>query len=132
MSRPKGSARRPDRGGRPALAPEALKTQWLAFRVTGEQLERVQSFAHEWQVTLSEYLRRRALQVPAPRPLMPLPSLALLQETRRIGNNLNQLLVLIHSQRVDFALVPEVEEIRRAILAVERALLTSPARAPEE
>ncbi|HEX4952938.1 MAG TPA: hypothetical protein VF017_06025 [Thermoanaerobaculia bacterium] len=132
MSKPSGGARRAGQGGRPALAPEEVKSHWLAFRVTANQLERVRGFAGEWKVSLSDYLRRRALQAPAPRPPLPLPSLALLQETRRIGNNLNQLQVAIHSNRVDLALLPEVEAIGRALRSIERALLSPPARIQSE
>ncbi len=57
--------------------------------MTAEQLGRVQGFAREWNVTLSEYLRRRALQEPAPRPnYHPWPLAMLLAVEAQIEKNL--------------------------------------------
>jgi hypothetical protein len=71
---------------------------------------------------LSTYLRHLLVtrRIPA---VAPAPTLSMIQQLARLGNNLNQLTRLAHTGRVNPRLEPLLEQIQEQIAAFHRQLL---------
>ena len=81
-------ARRPRKsGGRPQRKPEEGPKVQVAFQVTSVERDQIREAASQAGLSVSEFLRRRALG----RPVVPLADAAARKALRRIGVNLNQL-----------------------------------------
>ena len=114
---PKNSSdtERPDRsrGGRPRKAPASRRTRRVLFRLKAREKERIQSAAARAGLTVSEFVRRKALVAP------PSPRVTRLEreELRDLGTRLN-----VVARRAnagghvnDAELAPLLDEVREVL-----------------
>ena len=73
--------------GRPKRKPEEGPKVQVGFQVTSVERDRIREAASQAGLSVSEFLRRRALG----RPVVPLADAAARKALRRVGVNLNQL-----------------------------------------
>ena len=73
--------------GRPKRKPEEGPKVQVGFQVTSVERDRIREAASQAGLSVSEFLRRRALG----RPVVPLADAAARRALRRVGVNLNQL-----------------------------------------
>lgn len=112
------NARRQRTGGRPPRKPEEGPKVQVGFQVTSVERDQIREAASQAGLSVSEFLRRRALG----RPVVPLADAAARKALRRIGVNLNQL-----ARRANAGGATEAEaqaaiaEVRAAVARVGRA-----------
>lgn len=112
--------RRPPRrpGGRPKKKPGEGRTAQIHVLLTEAERERVRTWAAETNLTVSDFMRRRALG----RPILPRVDGEARRQLRRIGANLNQLARVANTAGQlahEDALRATVEEIREVLRALE-------------
>ncbi len=73
--------------GRPTRKPEEGPKVQVGFQVTSVERDRIREAASQAGLSVSEFLRRRALG----RPVVPLADAAARKALRRVGVNLNQI-----------------------------------------
>jgi uncharacterized protein (DUF1778 family) len=105
-------------GGRPKKKPGEGRTAQIHVLLTEAERERIRTWASETNLTVSDFMRRRALG----RPILPRVDGEARRQLRRIGVNLNQLArvanmagQLAHEDE----LRATVEEIRAVLRALE-------------
>lgn len=74
------------------------RTAVVPIRFTISEREHLRANANEARLSLSEWVRRAALQRRMPPTTVPAVNLDTYQELCRVGNNLNQLMRAIHSE----------------------------------
>lgn len=84
--------------------PSGPRTHWLTVRMTEEEYRVVRAKADEEEITLSDLARLTLLRYKVRRPLVPRVNLAALDQLHRLGNNLNQLVKLLHQGRAPVGL----------------------------
>jgi hypothetical protein len=97
-------------------------TKILRVRILAEEHASAIQAAADLSLDLSTYLRHLLSKRRIP-PIAPAPTLAMIQQLSRLGNNLNQLTRLAHTGRVSPRLEPLLEQIRGEIEAFRRQLL---------
>lgn len=112
--------RRPTRrpGGRPKMKPGEGRTAQIHVLLTEAERERIRTWAADTQLTVSDFVRRRALG----RPILPRVDGEARRQLRRIGVNLNQLARVANTAGQlthEDALRATVEEIRAVLRALE-------------
>jgi mobilization protein NikA len=116
------SRRHPPSTGRPSLPPDLRLSKNLVLRVLPEDHAAAVAAAAAASLDLATYLRHllRNRRLPA---IAPAPTLAMVRQIARLGNNLNQLTRLAHTGRLSPRLEPLLEDIRDQIDAFRRQLL---------
>jgi hypothetical protein len=100
----------------------AGREAWLSFRVTEAELAEITSRAQLAGLDRSTYVRRAALAQRIVALRVPAVHLQAIGQLQRIGNNLNQAVRLVHEGRLSPDLGSSVEEVRRLLLELRRAL----------
>lgn len=115
--------RRHGKPGRPRLPPNEIRERRLGVRLTEEEYWTIRRNAEELGLPVTYYLRARGLnQRPRPRGY-PKANLIYYDELNRLGNNLNQLLVLIYSNRAPLGLLSTLRRLQEAVEALKGSLL---------
>lgn len=108
------------RPGRPPASPgRPIK---VTFRLSEEEHARLLARVEELEVGQSAYLRAVALGRQVPQPAVPRTNLKAIGELNRIGNNLNQLVKLLHSGKAPYGLRSTLEAVHAAVEAMRRTL----------
>jgi len=102
--------RQPRKRGRPRLPEEKRREQAISVRFRPEELEQVAEAARPFSLSVGAYARRLLLGTRPHPPRLPREVLALVGELNRIGNNLNQLVKLIHQHRAPAGLLAAVRQ----------------------
>ncbi len=116
---------RPRRPGRPRLPETDRRKLGVLVRVSVTELKKLRESATEARLAVASYLRVVGLRHRVRSAQSPF-DLRLIGELNRLGNNLNQLLILTYTHRAPSALAPTLESLRllleslRALLASER------------
>lgn len=110
------------KGGRPALPPKLRLSKVLRVRVLPEDQAAVIASAAAVSLDLPTYMRHLLFSRRIPE-VASAPTLAMVQQLSKLGNNLNQLTRLVHTGRVNPRLEPLLEEIRDQIQAFHRQIL---------
>ena len=84
--------------------PSGPRTHWLTVRMTAEEYAVLQAKAAGEEITLSDLARLVLLRHRVRRPAIPRVNLAALDQLHRLGNNLNQLVKLLHQGRAPVGL----------------------------
>ncbi|PAP74563.1 plasmid mobilization protein [Rubrivirga marina] len=110
--------RRQRTGGRPPRKPEEGPKVQVGFQVTSVERDQIREAASQAGLSVSEFLRRRALG----RPVVPLADAAARKALRRIGVNLNQLVRRANAGGATEAKAQAaIAEVRAAVARVGRA-----------
>ncbi len=99
----------------------------VLIRLTASEHEAVIVSARAAGLSVASYLREAGLL----RPLRPAPSvidLRAVQAINRLGNNLNQLLVLTHTHRAPAELSPTIETLLRFLSALHQQVCAEASR----
>jgi len=118
----RAEARAMNKGGRPPGDPAFRRHQRKVYLTVGE-LEQLQDAAAQVGLSVSDYIRRRALGHPLP-PIVPLINRTAFAELARIGANLNQL--AHHLNGGNFSPpgpMPDLVGLSGLLLAVRRGLI---------
>ena len=99
------------RGGRPRKRASARRSCGLSLYLRPDEMEQIRTAALIAHLPVSRYARQVLLRQPIQPPTVPEVNLATYGELCRQGNNLNQLLVLIHTHRAPIGLRRAVEEL---------------------
>lgn len=111
-------ARRQRTGGRPPRKPEEGPKVQVGFQVTSVERDQIREAASQAGLSVSEFLRRRALG----RPVVPLADAAARKALRRIGVGLNQLVRRANAGGATEAdAQAAIAEVRAAVARVGRA-----------
>lgn len=104
------------------MPPKLRLSKVLRVRVLPGDQAAATAAAASLSLDLSTYLRHLLLtqRIPA---VAPAPTLGMIRQLSRLGNNLNQLTRLVHSGRVSPRLEPLLEQIRDQVDAFRRQLL---------
>lgn len=89
------------------------RTSWLGVRLSAAEHHKIKLRAQSANLSMSEYVRNKALVDDANRPIIHTDPETLTQlhiDLRRIGNNLNQLTRAAHLGKHDSALQQELHE----------------------
>lgn len=85
----------------------ARKTEKISFRVTPKELNKIQNKAQKSNMIISEYLRYTSLN----KDIVVIEGLKdFSKELKRIGNNLNQALILAHQGRIQNINLTSIQE----------------------
>lgn len=113
------------KGGRPKIAPEALKAATIGVRVSAAEYDSLRAKAAVMNMTPAQWLREAALTRRLPTPPVPAVNRAEYAELARMGANLNQ---LAHNANIGLNVVidrayleqtiDELRALRRALLGV--------------
>ena len=103
--------------GRPRRKPEEGPKVQVGFQVTSVERDRIREAASQAGLSVSEFLRRRALG----RPVVPLADAAARKALRRVGVNLNQLVRRANSGGATEAEArAAIDDVRAALARVGR------------
>jgi hypothetical protein len=121
---PKGShSTRRKSPGRPQRKPEEGPKVQVGFQVTSVERDHIREAASQAGLSVSEFLRRRALG----RPVVPLADAAARKALRRVGVNLNQLVRRANAGgAVEAEARAVIAEVRAAVARVGRPVGSDP------
>jgi hypothetical protein len=112
------------RGGRPRRDPASTRTVRLGTRLTPREESLLREHARQLGISASELLRRSALRRPIVARAQPHPVAAdQWVELGRLAANLNQLQRAINRGQADGVPLGLVEDLRRLLHEIRRALL---------
>lgn len=112
---------RPRRPGRPRLPETDCRRLGVLVRVSAPELAQLRESATGAGLAIATYLRAVGLRHRV-RPACSPVDLRLVGELNRLGNNLNQLLILTYTHRAPDALAPTVESLRLLLETILAAL----------
>ena len=95
------------------------RTAVVPIRFTVAERDHLRSNANEARLSLSEWVRRAALQRRMPPTTVPTINLDTYQELCRVGNNLNQMMRAIHSEG---RAIPEVTVLLESLLLIVKTV----------
>jgi len=111
------------RVGRPPLEPQVIRRYGVAFRVNAEERARLRTLASASGLSVSTYARRVLLGEPLRFPTVPATNLLYVHQLCRVGNNLNQLVKLLHQNRAPVGIRDVLEELITLLGDVKARLL---------
>ena len=111
------------RRGRPPLDPRNLRDCRLTVRFTEAELEYVTAKAARAHLEPAPFVRLVAIGTTVSPPRVPEINFQAIADMNRLGNNLNQLVKLIHSRRAPSGLAPAIEELLEHFDRIETLLL---------
>lgn len=101
--------------GRPKKPPEKRRTKSLGVSLSPEEKRELEERAEAFDLSQSEYMRRRALG----RPIQPERDRKTRAELRRIGNNLNQIV-----KRTETEYLSDIKGKAEAVLSALQEVLS--------
>lgn len=110
-------------GGRPRLLQEHARDTSIRVRMSAVELAQVRAAAADAALPLATYIRLEALKCRIRPIAIPKANLIYVDELNRLGNNLNQLLVLIYTNRAPLGVLSTLKELQRVVEEVKATLL---------
>lgn len=112
-----------NKGGRPKSDDPRIKP--VGFKCTVEEMEKLEKLAAEYQTTVGEFSRAKALGSRMPKVPVPKINVEKYQELSRLSSNLNQLMRAINEGKTnnierDFVkkIYKEVADLRRDLISL--------------
>lgn len=109
--------------GRPRLPRESHRSVSVRVRFSPSELAQLRLAAAECSLPLATYIRAEALHQRIRPPSVPQVNLRCVGELNRLGNNLNQLLVLIYTNRAPLGLLGTLRALLGLVDEVKGLLL---------
>ena len=109
--------------GRPRSDASSSKSHYLSVRITASQYRLLKAQAAENSLTVSQLARAAVLNHKVRPPSVPKANLSYVGELNRLGNNLNQLLVLIYTNRAPLGLLSTLRDLQRTVNQVKAMML---------
>lgn len=111
------------RGGRPKIAPEALRVATIGVRVSPAELLLLRNKAEQMSMTPAQWLREAALTRRLPSPPVPAINREQYAELARLAANLNQLAHAANEGRAVTVTVTDLQALSAEVARLRLALL---------
>lgn len=117
--------------GRPRADASFSKSHYLSVRITESQYRMLKAQAAEHSLSVSQLARAAVLSQKLRPPSIPKANFVYVGELNHLGNNLNQLLVLIYTNRAPLGLLSTLRQLQHTVNKVKAMMLGYPIEGEE-
>ncbi len=117
---------------KPKLPIEHAKSRKVTVRFRTSEYKRIEGESFTVALSTAEYIRRKVLETPLPSPRLPELNQSVCLELGKIGNNINQLVHLLHQGRIMSAPAKDFERLRVLLLEVKQCIAGRPLDDPND